>query len=111
MHAEEGVSRVGHRVDHAAHEVLLGGGDAEVLPAERQDRRAALAVDERRHPVGLQPRRDHHVVEAQRGRVALDLHEDRVPLHQLFPLLVHTVLFGGGYAGQALAAARRALRS
>jgi fructosamine-3-kinase len=33
----------------------------------------------------------------------------RVPLHQLFPLLVHTVLFGGGYAGQTLAAARAAL--
>ncbi|MPZ85646.1 MAG: phosphotransferase [Actinophytocola sp.] len=34
----------------------------------------------------------------------------RVGLHQLFPLLVHTVLFGGGYAGQAAAAARAALR-
>ena len=33
----------------------------------------------------------------------------RVPLHQLFPLLVHTELFGGGYAGQAVAAARAAL--
>ena len=32
---------------------------------------------------------------------------DRIPLHQLFPLLVHTVLFGGGYAGRAVAAARR----
>jgi fructosamine-3-kinase len=32
----------------------------------------------------------------------------RIALHQLFPLLVHTVLFGGGYAGQAVAAARRA---
>ena len=31
----------------------------------------------------------------------------RQPLHQLFPLLVHAVLFGGGYAGQAIAAARR----
>jgi fructosamine-3-kinase len=31
---------------------------------------------------------------------------DRVPAHQLHPLLVHTVLFGGGYAGQLLAAAR-----
>jgi fructosamine-3-kinase len=30
----------------------------------------------------------------------------RVPLHQLFPLLVHTVLFGRGYAAQTLAAAR-----
>jgi fructosamine-3-kinase len=33
----------------------------------------------------------------------------RIPLHQLFPLLVHTVLFGGGYAAQATAAARQAL--
>lgn len=35
---------------------------------------------------------------------------DRVGLHQLFPLLVHAVLFGGGYAGQAVAAARSTLR-
>ncbi|MEU6387762.1 fructosamine kinase family protein [Streptomyces sp. NPDC046939] len=35
--------------------------------------------------------------------------QDRVPLHQLFPLLVHTVLFGRGYADQALAAARSQL--
>ncbi|QIZ39659.1 fructosamine kinase family protein [Saccharopolyspora sp. ASAGF58] len=33
----------------------------------------------------------------------------RIGLHQLFPLLVHTVLFGGGYASQAVAAARSAL--
>lgn len=33
----------------------------------------------------------------------------RVPLHQLHPLLVHVVLFGGGYRGQALAAARSVL--
>ena len=33
----------------------------------------------------------------------------RIPLHQLFPLLVHTVLFGGAYAGQAAGAARAAL--
>ncbi len=31
---------------------------------------------------------------------------ERIGLHQLFPLLVHTVLFGRGYASQALAAAR-----
>jgi fructosamine-3-kinase len=36
---------------------------------------------------------------------------DRVPLHQLFPLLVHVVLFGGGYAAQAISAARAALRA
>jgi fructosamine-3-kinase len=36
---------------------------------------------------------------------------DRVPLHQLFPLLVHVVLFGGGYAPQAVSAARAALRT
>ncbi|MFE2416136.1 fructosamine kinase family protein [Streptomyces hokutonensis] len=34
---------------------------------------------------------------------------DRVALHQLFPLLVHVVLFGRGYADQALSAARAAL--
>ncbi|WP_432542796.1 fructosamine kinase family protein [Kineococcus sp. SYSU DK002] len=33
----------------------------------------------------------------------------RVPLHQLHPLLVHTVMFGGGYAAQALRAARETL--
>ncbi|GHB58792.1 fructosamine kinase [Streptomyces viridiviolaceus] len=33
----------------------------------------------------------------------------RVGVHQLFPLLVHAVLFGRGYAEQALEAARRAL--
>ncbi|MFD7652624.1 fructosamine kinase family protein [Actinosynnema sp. NPDC059797] len=31
---------------------------------------------------------------------------ERIPLHQLFPVLVHAVLFGRGYAQQALAAAR-----
>ena len=35
----------------------------------------------------------------------------RIPLHQLFPLLVHAVLFGRGYAEQALAAARAGLGS
>lgn len=30
----------------------------------------------------------------------------RVPLHQLLPLLVHAVLFGGGYGSRAAAAAR-----
>lgn len=33
----------------------------------------------------------------------------RVPLHQLHPLLVHVCLFGGSYAGQVRAAARAAL--
>ncbi|WP_225094891.1 fructosamine kinase family protein [Streptomyces sp. CoH27] len=36
---------------------------------------------------------------------------DRVGVHQLFPLLVHAVLFGRGYADQALAVARSALRA
>ena len=31
---------------------------------------------------------------------------DRVPLHQLYLLLVHTALFGGAYRASALAAAR-----
>jgi fructosamine-3-kinase len=33
----------------------------------------------------------------------------RVPLFQLYPLLVHTVLFGGSYRDQALAACRRVI--
>ncbi|MDR1852605.1 MAG: fructosamine kinase family protein [Propionibacteriaceae bacterium] len=33
-----------------------------------------------------------------------------IPLHQVHPLLVHTMLFGGGYAGAAVRAAQRALR-
>ncbi len=35
----------------------------------------------------------------------------RVPLHQVHPLLVHAVLFGGGYLDQAVDAARAALRT
>ncbi len=36
--------------------------------------------------------------------------QDRVALWQLYPLLVHAVLFGGGYLGQAAAVARRYAR-
>ncbi len=32
---------------------------------------------------------------------------ERVTLHQLHPLMLHAVLFGGGYVGQSLAVARR----
>jgi fructosamine-3-kinase len=35
-------------------------------------------------------------------------HERRVPLYQLLPLLVHAVLFGGGYGASAVRAARDA---
>ena len=36
-----------------------------------------------------------------------DGHAERVALWQLFPLLVHAALFGGGYGHSAHAAARR----
>jgi len=36
---------------------------------------------------------------------------DRVPLHQLYPLLAHVALFGGGYAGQTSAAAAKVLQT
>jgi fructosamine-3-kinase len=50
------------------------------------------------------------VLEAYQERAPLaEGWEERVPLHQLFPLLVHVVLFGRGYASQAVAAARSAL--
>ncbi|MDQ0785291.1 fructosamine kinase family protein [Streptomyces sp. B3I8] len=52
------------------------------------------------------------VLDAYREAAPLaDGWQDRIGLHQLFPLLVHTVLFGRGYAGQTLSAARSALRA
>jgi fructosamine-3-kinase len=36
---------------------------------------------------------------------------ERVGLHQLYPLLAHVVLFGGGYAGRASVAASGAMRA
>ncbi|MFD9705327.1 fructosamine kinase family protein [Lentzea sp. NPDC059081] len=53
---------------------------------------------------------DHVLGAYQEVAPLADGWERRVPLHQLFPLLVHAVLFGGGYRAQALAAARAALR-
>ncbi len=44
---------------------------------------------------------------AARGRPLADGVEDRVELHQLFPLLVHAVIFGGGYVARAVGVARR----
>jgi fructosamine-3-kinase len=45
----------------------------------------------------------------QRTAPLADGWADRIALHQLFPLLVHAVLFGRSYAEQALTAARAAL--
>ncbi|WP_159058348.1 fructosamine kinase family protein, partial [Streptomyces europaeiscabiei] len=51
-----------------------------------------------------------HILDGyQRAAPLADGWQDRVGLHQLFPLLVHAVLFGRGYADQALQAARAAL--
>jgi fructosamine-3-kinase len=36
-----------------------------------------------------------------------DGHRERVPLYQLYPLLVHTVLFGGAYGHQTMQALHR----
>ncbi len=36
-------------------------------------------------------------------------HEGRVALYQLTPLLVHVILFGGGYVRQTMRAAERYL--
>jgi fructosamine-3-kinase len=52
------------------------------------------------------------VIEGYQGQRPLrDGWRGRVGLHQIYPLLAHVVLFGGGYAGQTLAAATRALRT
>ena len=51
-----------------------------------------------------------HLDEVRRGyeevQPLADGWQERVGLHQLHCLLVHALVFGGGYAGQALAAAR-----
>ncbi|MDO0909805.1 fructosamine kinase family protein [Streptomyces sp. DT2A-34] len=55
------------------------------------------------------PRLDRILDGYQRTAPLAEGWADRIALHQLFPLLVHAVLFGRGYAEQALTAARAAL--
>ncbi|OBG37609.1 fructosamine kinase family protein [Mycobacterium sp. E3198] len=55
------------------------------------------------------PHYDTVVAGYQRVRSLRPGWRNRVGLHQLFPLLAHVVLFGGGYAQQTDAAARAAL--
>lgn len=55
------------------------------------------------------PHLDRVLAGYQEAAPLADGWQRRVGLHQLFPLLVHTVLFGGGYGEQALTAARDAL--
>ncbi|WAJ44754.1 fructosamine kinase family protein [Mycobacterium sp. Aquia_216] len=55
------------------------------------------------------PHYDAIVAGYQRVRPLQPGWRDRIGLHQLFPLLAHVVLFGGGYAAQTHAAARAAL--
>ncbi|GGY41683.1 fructosamine kinase family protein [Streptomyces djakartensis] len=51
-----------------------------------------------------------HVLDGYREQAPLaDGWAERVGVHQLFPLLVHAVLFGRGYAERALSVARTAL--
>ncbi|WP_084512883.1 fructosamine kinase family protein [Nocardia mikamii] len=51
-----------------------------------------------------------HILGAYRERFPLSPGaERRIALHQLYPLLVHVVLFGGGYREQAIGAAQEAL--
>ncbi|RLK54724.1 fructosamine kinase family protein [Actinokineospora cianjurensis] len=57
------------------------------------------------------PHLDRVIAAYDEHRPLADGWQARVPLHQLFPLLVHTVLFGSGYARQAVAAAQAALRA
>ncbi|MFG3009952.1 fructosamine kinase family protein [Streptomyces cinerochromogenes] len=55
------------------------------------------------------PHLDRVLAGYQEAAPLADGWRDRVALHQLFPLLVHAVLFGRGYGEQALTGARRAL--
>lgn len=47
----------------------------------------------------------------QSVRALTDGWRERIPLHQLYPLLAHVVLFGGGYVGRTEAALFSALNS
>lgn len=51
----------------------------------------------------------YELAAADAGAPLADDWTERVGLHQLFPLLVHAELFGGGYGRMAVAAARDAL--
>jgi fructosamine-3-kinase len=53
------------------------------------------------------PHLDRVLAAYDEQRPLADGWRQRQPLHQIFPLLVHAVLFGGAYARQTLAAARR----
>lgn len=55
------------------------------------------------------PQHDAVLAGYQRVRALKPGWRNRIGLHQLFPLLAHVVLFGGGYARQTQAAARAAL--
>ncbi|MFI9423961.1 fructosamine kinase family protein [Streptomyces achromogenes] len=55
------------------------------------------------------PHLDRVLAGYQEAAPLADGWRDRVRVHQLFPLLVHAVLFGRGYAEQALTAAREIL--
>lgn len=55
------------------------------------------------------PHLDRIIAAYQEASPLADGWQGRVGLHQLFPLLVHAVLFGRGFAGQAVSAARSAL--
>ncbi|MDA3648995.1 fructosamine kinase family protein [Saccharopolyspora indica] len=57
------------------------------------------------------PHLDRIVAAYEEARPLAEGWRDRIALHQLFPLLVHAVLFGTGYADSAVSAARSALRS
>lgn len=55
------------------------------------------------------PHLDRILAAYEEARPLAEGWRDRVPLHQLHPLLVHATLFGGGYGARAAAAARTAL--
>jgi fructosamine-3-kinase len=57
------------------------------------------------------PRLDRILAAYQQVAPLADGWRERVPLHQLHPLLVHVCLFGAAYRDSALAAARAALRA
>ena len=73
MNAQERVRGIRHGIEQAAHEVGPFRGEAVILAAEGDDRRARVVAGKARHAVGLQAGADDKVVELEHVAVHLDL--------------------------------------
>ncbi|SEE71315.1 fructosamine kinase family protein [Ruania alba] len=113
-HAQPGLLRTGGTAVARLHgdlwsgNVLWGDGDpGEVVLIDATAHGGHAETDLAMLDLFGTPHLDEILAGYQEVSPLADGWQERVALHQLNPLLVHTVLFGGGYAQAALAAAAR----